>query len=349
MKKVLFVLLAALSTAAAPSDDDLGRALALAAEARYSEARTVLDPLLARRPDHPRARLLDGILRAREGRVSESIEVFDRLRRDHPEMSEPWNHLAVLYAAERRFDEAREMLLVALERRPSTAGYVNLGDIYGELARRAGRRSRELAAQGGARFPPNGEQGAALSFPRDTSGHSAAAGGAVGPDVASPAAGSGEPAAVRIACLRAGGFHDRRILAEVEAWMKSHGADVFELRRERDRRFESWQVYLPPLESGAEAAAKLREIRARGVRDVAVIESGPLRNGISFGVFGVTENMRRRVAALESLGYRVRHRDGREAVQVYYFEARTSADSDGLRVAWAERFPDRSFELVDCR
>ena len=337
MKKVLFALLAALSTAAAPSDADLGRALALAAEDRYPEARTILDPLLARRPDHPRARLLDGLLRAREGRVSEAIEVFDRLRRDHPEMSEPWNNLAVLYAAEGRSDEAREMLLVALERRPSAVGYVNLGDIYGELARRAGRRSRELA-----------EEGAALSFPRDTSGHSAAAGRTAEPDVASPAAGSGEPGAVRVACLRAGGFDDRRALAEVEAWMESHGAEVFELRRERDRRTESRQVYLPPLESREGAAAKLREIRARGVRDVAVIESGPLRNGISFGVFGVTENMRRRVAELESLGYRVRHREDREAVQVYYFEARTSADPDGLRAAWAERFPDRSFELADC-
>ena len=349
MKKVLFALLVALSTAAAPSDDDLGRALALAAEDRYPEARTVLDPLLARRPDHPRARLLDGILRVREGRMSEAIEVFDRLRRDHPEMSEPWNNLAVLYAAEGRFDEAREMLLVALDRRPSAVGYVNLDDIYGKLARHAGRRSRELAAQGGTRSPRNAEEGAALSFPRDPWGHSAASARVAEPDVASPAAGSGEPAAVRVACLRAGGFDDRRVLAEVEAWMESHGVEVFELRRERDRRIESRQVYLPPLESRAEAAAKLREIRARGVRDVAVIESGPLQNGISFGVFGVTENMRRRVATLESLGYRVRHRDDREAVQVYYFEARTSAELDGLRATWTERFPDRSFELVGCR
>ena len=259
--------------------------------------------------------------------MSEAIEVFDRLRRDHPEMSEPWSHLAVLYAAEGRFDEARETLLAALERRPSAAGYTNLGDLYGklsgklsgELARRADPRAGERTAPGSAHPPPGEREGAALSPARDDPGRPAAQAG----------------------CLRAGGFHDRRVLAEVEEWMESRGAEVFELRRVRDRRVGSRQVYLPPLGSRAEAAAKLREIRARGVRDVAIIKSGPLENGISFGVFGSPENVRRRVAALEQLGIPVRRRDDWVAVHVYYVEARAGRDPDGLLAAWPDRFPER--------
>ena len=349
MKKVLFALLAALSTAAAPSGDDLERALALVGAERFPEARRVLGTLLSRQPDDPRARLLAGIVHAHEGRVSEAIDVFDRLRREHPEMSEPWNNLAVLYAAEGRFDEARETLLVALERRPSAAGYANLADIYAKLARRAWRRSPELAAGSGARSPPNGGERAALSLPSIASGHSAPPGEASVPAAAAPAATASDPGVARPACIRAGGFDDRRVLAEVEGWMESHGAHVFGLRRERERRIESRRVYLPPLGSRAEADAKLREIRSRGVRDVAVIESGPLRNGISFGRYAVTENMRRRVAALERLGYRVRHRDDGKTIHAYYFEARTNEDPDGLRAAWARRFPERSFEPIDCR
>lgn len=351
MKKVLLPLwlLAAFSTAAVPSDDALERALALAAERRYAEARAVLDPLLGPRADHPRARLLDGILHAREGRVSQAIEVLDRLRRDHPEWSEPWDNLAVLHAAEGRFDEAREMLLAALERRPSAAGYADLGDLYGELARRgpAGRGD----AQGSARFPSDGGDGAAPSLPPEASIRSASGSAARGAaaDVGSRRPGLEDSPAASTTCLRAGGFEDRRVLAGVEEWMESRGMEVLDLHRVRDRRLGSHQVYLPPFESREEAAAKAGEIRARGVQDVSVIESGPLKNGLSLGVFGVTDNLRRRVAALERLGYRVRHRENREAIHRYHYEARTEADPERLRAEWTERFPDRSFKLVGCR
>ena len=96
------------------------------------------------------------------------------------------------------------------------------------------------------------------------------------------------------------------------------------------------------------AEESVRKIRARGVRDVAVIRGGPLANGISFGVFGVTENMRRRVAALERLGYPALSRDNATTVHRYSVEARTEDDPDGLLAAWAQRFPEHSLERVDC-
>ena len=113
MKKVLFALAAlaaVLSPVAALCDETFERALSLASEKHYPEASEVLDSLLKREPGHPRARLLHGILRARTGRVSEAIDIFEALRLDHPDMSEPYNNLAVLYAVQGRLDDARRIL-----------------------------------------------------------------------------------------------------------------------------------------------------------------------------------------------------------------------------------------------
>ena len=352
MKKgllALCTLAAVLSAAAASIDEILERAISLAAEERLVEARRVLDPLLERASDHPRVRLLDGVLHAQEGRAMEAIEILDRLRRDHPEMSEPWNHLAVVYAAEGRADEAREALLAALERRPSAIGQSKLGAIHAKLARRAGQRPRELAAQGRADPRPGGEDGPALASRKDPPGSPAPGGRAAESADASPPAVSGDSRSAHASCLRGGGIEDRRLLAGVEAWLESQGVEVYELRRERHGELGNLRVYLAPLADREAAEARVREIRARGVRDVEIIKAGPLANGISFGVYREMENMQRRVAALERLGYPVRTRESRTLVHRYFLEARTTGNPDALRAAWKKRFPDWPLEVVDCR
>ena len=327
MKTLLFalgVLSAVLSPGAALGDDAFERALSLASEKRYSDAREVLDPLLQREPISPRARLLHGVLRVREGRVVEAIEVFETLRRDHPDMSEPYNNLAVLYAVEGRLDDARKTLIVALEREPDAVLYANLGDVYTKLAHRAYDRARELEAGGesgqqqemhtafaapttrsmdATTRPPAGEQEMAGVAPEQGEAATASPDAApeakdppVTPPVAAavqkPDAESGEtreamagsesvatgtgstPAAF---CAHAGGFRDRRAVASAALWLQSYGAEVIEVRHEERRIAGSYQVYLPPFENRTQAVAKLREIRQRGVRDVAVIPDGDPR------------------------------------------------------------------------
>ena len=351
MKKgllALCTLAAVLSAPAASIEEPLERVVALAVEDRLAEARRALDPLLARDADHPLLRLLDGALHAQEGRVTVAIEIFDRLRRDHPEMAEPWDNLAVLYAAEGHVDEAREALLAALERRPSAAGHADLSEIQAKLARRAWQRARELAAERRAGRRRDGADGPASSPPRDSPGGPASGGPGVPPADASPARAPDDSRAERPACLRGGGIEDRRVLAGVEEWLESRGAEVFALRRERHRGPGNFQVYLPPLADREAAAARAHEIRDRGVRDVEVIRSGPLANGISFGVYRIEENTRRRVASLERLGYPVRTRERGKVVHRFFLEARVAAPPDALRAAWKKRFPDWRLESVDC-
>ena len=346
----LGAMLATLLSPASSSGEALDQAISLASEQRYGQARTVLDPVLEREPGHPLGRLLDGVLRAHEGRIGEAIEIFKRLRRDHPDMPEPWNNLAVLYAAEGRFDEARETLLTALERRPSAIGYANLGDIYSTLARHAHGRARELGpdVSGGSATTEGSRLGLAISAVP-------AAAAPADPPPAEPARTTETPGAPTRsherpgACLRAGEFDDRKDLSGVQAWLESEGAEVVELRRVRHPEVTRHQVYLPPLENRAKAADKVREIRARGVRDVAVIPKGPLANGISLGVFRVTGNRDRRVAALERLGYHPLSRDHVAMGHRFQLEVRTAEDPEGIRAAWAKRFPAHVLEPVDCR
>ena len=258
-------------------------------------------------------------------------------------MSEPWNNLAVLYASEGRFDEARETLIAALERKPTAIGYANLGDIYASLARRAYGRARDLGSDVGTKPGTAAEPGSGLAL----SGAPAVAAPAERPPV-EPAGAPAHPGERPVVCLRAEGFEGRGDLSEAQEWLESRGAEVVELRREKHPEVRSHQVYLPPLEDRAKAVAKLREIRAHGVNDVAVIREGPLANAISLGVFRVEGNRNRRLAALERLGYHPLSRDRVELVHRFYLGSRTAEDPEAIRAAWAERFPEHSLEPVDC-
>ena len=391
MKAALFVfgaLTTLVSFGAVSEEDPFERALSLASEKRYAEAWEVLGPMLEREPGHAQGRLLHGVLRAREGRVGEAIEIFEALRRERPEMSEPYNNLAVLYALEGRLEAARDALLATLERGPDAVAYANLGDVYTKLARRAYERAQELEDRGvGGR---GGEMETAYAMPAPGQRPFNATAGGVPPDRGAPAEkpaamtpgatlqsggetdGERAPAPSRLPdppvadsvpagsrgtmsaafCARAIGFTGRRAVAEAALWLQSYGAEVLEVHHGTPRAAGTYRVYLPPFPTPEEAEVKLREIRDRGVRDVAVIRTGVLANGISFGVFRMEANVHRRVAALDRLGYAVQSRaEGAEAterVDGYAIKARAGGAADVFAAAWTSQFPDRPIRVVDC-
>ncbi len=358
-----FGAMAAILLPAAALSGDLERALSLAAEKRDAEAREVLDTLLEREAANPTVRLLHGFLRAREHRLGEAIDTFEGLRRDYPDMPEPYNNLAVLHAVQGRLEEARETLLAGIELRPDlAAAHANLAAVYTSLALRASARAREL----GYREDPPPERGDAtspvvLTLPDPPAASSAVAAspvaGASPTATTSPTAAAASPetrgpeAAPGALCLRAGRFKDRAAASGAEQWLRSHGLEVVELRLKK-REVVSNRVYLPPFASRREAAAKVREVRARGVSDVAIISRGPLANGVSFGLYRVESNARRRVAGLERIGYPVRRSQVTKSVQEYEIEARAGAGvpwADHHAAAWASRFPRHPLQAERCR
>jgi tetratricopeptide (TPR) repeat protein len=105
------------------------------------------DQLLATRPRDPQMRFLKGTIQQASGKPDEALATFAGLTEDYPELPEPHNNLAVLYAARNEFDKARAELEMAIRTNPNYAvAHENLADVYAKLASLAYSRSLELGA-----------------------------------------------------------------------------------------------------------------------------------------------------------------------------------------------------------
>ena len=112
---------------------------------QQAEALARLDALLASRTASPELRFLKGVLLVEVRRTSEALVVFQNLTEEFPELPEPYNNLAVLYAASGEFDKARTALEGAIRANPGLAvAYLNLGDIYAQLARQAYQKAQKI-------------------------------------------------------------------------------------------------------------------------------------------------------------------------------------------------------------
>ena len=360
----------ALATGSQPSPvraDDLERAIALADEGRYDEARQVISPLLELRPDHIRARLLWGILQVHEGRLEEAARLFKDLSDTYPERSEPYNNLAAVYVAQGRLDDAHTALLAAVARQPALPiAHENLADLYDRLAHRSDLRARALAeeaqAPAGSDPPPQSESaeeragpdGQVLAVPAEPTEPRDVAGAGTGSDGQSLAVRAEAAPEIGIVatgttnvCAVAAGFEVPESASIAEDWLTELGAEA-RVRQERSEVVRDHRVYLPPLPSRTEANRKVEEIRARGIEDIAVIRHGDLANGVSLGVYRSPDNMRRRVAALEGIGLPVEYETTLETAASYAVEARLRVLPAFLRADWSARFPDHPLQVADC-
>ena len=101
----------------------------------YAEATEKLDTLIRERPREPQARFVKGLVLTDEGKTDDAIALFRALLADYPEMPEPRNNLAVLYAKKGEYALARDELERAVQAAPDYAvAHENLGDVYARLA-----------------------------------------------------------------------------------------------------------------------------------------------------------------------------------------------------------------------
>ena len=132
-------------TAFAAPADDLKDAQRLYGQGKLAPAMEKVDAFLKVQPRDPQGRFLKGLVLTEQKRVPEAIQVFTGLTEDFPELPEPYNNLAVLYASQGNYDKAKSSLELAIHTHPSYAtAHENLGDIYAQLASRAYDRALQL-------------------------------------------------------------------------------------------------------------------------------------------------------------------------------------------------------------
>lgn len=125
--------------------DDYQEGSRLYKEGKRADALDRLNTYLAQHPKDARARFLSGVILTEQNKIQDAIKVFTELTQDYPELPEPYNNLAVLYAGLGDYDKARKALELAIRTHPSYAvAHENLGDIYATLASQAYDKALQL-------------------------------------------------------------------------------------------------------------------------------------------------------------------------------------------------------------
>jgi hypothetical protein len=139
------LLALSLVTFAPARADELQDVSKLVAAGKLDDAEKRADAFLKDKPKDAQMRFLKGVIVARRGQTEAAIAIFTGLSQDYPELPEPYNNLAAVYAAQGKYEEARDALESAVRVAPGYAtAYENLGDIYAALAGRAYRESGRL-------------------------------------------------------------------------------------------------------------------------------------------------------------------------------------------------------------
>lgn len=96
-------------------------------------------------PDEPRLLFYKGVTEAKLNLIDDAINTYNDLINRHPNLPEPYNNLAVIYAERQELDLAKEILEKAIKTNSSySVAHVNLGDIYTQMATNAYNMAFEI-------------------------------------------------------------------------------------------------------------------------------------------------------------------------------------------------------------
>jgi colicin import membrane protein len=127
--------------------DEMADVSKLLKAGKVAEALGKTNEYLTRHPADPQMRFMKGVLLTEQNKSEEAIAVFTKLTEDYKDLPEPYNNLAVLYAANGQYDKARVALEKAIRTNPSyMTAYENLGDVYGKMASQAYDKALALGA-----------------------------------------------------------------------------------------------------------------------------------------------------------------------------------------------------------
>ena len=147
LTRLAIVAAAALFTAPVWAATPVEQAQAQLNSGDLQGALATLNKYLAGAPQDAEARFTRGLVLVKLNKTEDAIKVFADLTRDYPQLPEPYNNLAVLYAQQGDYEKARDALEAALATHPAYAtAHENLGDIYAALAGAAYNRAATLDA-----------------------------------------------------------------------------------------------------------------------------------------------------------------------------------------------------------
>ncbi|GLS12635.1 MULTISPECIES: nuclear transport factor 2 family protein [Hydrogenophaga] len=153
-RAAIAVATAFLCATAQAQPDDYAEVNRLVRAGQLGDALTKVDQYLAGKPKDPQMRFLKGVIQTESGKTTDAVTTFTQLTQDFPELPEPYNNLAVLYAGQSQFDKARAALEMAIRTNPSYAtAHENLGDVYAKLASQAYSKALQLDSNNTAVSP----------------------------------------------------------------------------------------------------------------------------------------------------------------------------------------------------
>ncbi len=142
----LGVLALALVTGAALADE-YTPVTELMRNGQWAQAMARAQQYLVTKPRDPQMRFLKGLIEQDSGKPQDAIATYNTLISDYPELPEPYNNVAVLYAAQGQYDKARAALEMAIRTSSQYAiAHENLGDVYARLANQSYLQAQRLEA-----------------------------------------------------------------------------------------------------------------------------------------------------------------------------------------------------------
>jgi tetratricopeptide (TPR) repeat protein len=221
--------------------DDLSDVQQLLKSGNAAAALKRADQFLAGNPKDAQMRFLKGVALAEQNRANEAVTVFVTITEDFPELPEPYNNLAVLYANQGHYDKARTALEMAIRTNPSYAtAYENLGDVYAKLASQAYAKALQVDAGNTAvapklalirdLFTPGGSTARAMATARPAAAAAAKPATPAVPPAPAPTAPPAPPAATASASTAvatapqrpaAPGAPQAEVSSAVQAWAQA--------------------------------------------------------------------------------------------------------------------------------
>ncbi|MEO8992305.1 MAG: tetratricopeptide repeat protein [Nitrosospira sp.] len=114
-------------------------------QGNFAKALEQADAYLAIKPKDAQMRFQKGLILTEQNKTANAISIFSSLAEEYPDLPEPYNNLAVLYASQGQYDKAKGALEAAIRTHPSYAtAHENLGDVYAKMASQAYGKALQL-------------------------------------------------------------------------------------------------------------------------------------------------------------------------------------------------------------